>query len=95
MPAILRNSLPKLLASHTRSGQSPPFGVVVGSRPSALPPCGPWPWHRGLQHDKVGSVGLGIGAGHLRLRLGLLLDLMPEICRIGHEAHDCYVEQYR
>ena len=29
MPAILRNSLPKRLASHTDIGQSQPFDVVV------------------------------------------------------------------
>ena len=39
MPAILRNSLPNLLASHTVSGQSLPFGVVVGSRPGGPPWC--------------------------------------------------------
>ena len=45
-----------------------------------------WGRHVGLQHYALRSVCL---------RLGLLLrELMLEVCGIGHEAHDRYVEQY-
>ena len=68
MPAILRNSLPKLFALTTDITPYAPIGVVVGSRPGG-PPCGPWQRHVELEHYEVLSVGLCIGAPHLRLRL--------------------------
>ena len=36
MPAILRNSLPNRVASHSIIGRCTPFGRVVGSRPPGL-----------------------------------------------------------
>ena len=48
MPAILRNSLPNLLASHTVSGQSLPFGVVVAGARRVLDPV--------CSADRVGCV---------------------------------------
>ena len=66
----------------------------LGSGGPVRPPCGPWQRHVELEHYEVLSVGPCVGASHLRLRPLLSSDLMLEICRIGQEAHDCYVEQY-
>jgi hypothetical protein len=48
MPAILRKSLPNYVASHTVSGQSLPFGVVVAGARRVLDPV--------YSADRVGCV---------------------------------------
>ena len=51
-----------------------------GLRPEGThPPCGPLQRHEELEHYEVLSVSPWIGAGHLRLRLGLLLLLLLEL----------------
>ena len=70
MPAILRNSLPKLFALTTDITPYAQDDVVVGSGGPVRPPCGPLQRHVGLEHYKVGSVGL---------RLLLSSDLMLEV----------------
>ena len=52
MPAILRNSLPKRLASHTDIGQSQPFDVVVAGARRVLDPV--------CSADRVGVVVLSL-----------------------------------
>ncbi len=60
MPAILRNSLPNYVASHTVSGQSLPFGVVVAGARRVLDPV--------CSADRVGVVVLSLSDLMLEVR---------------------------
>jgi hypothetical protein len=70
------------------------FMIGLGSGGPVRPPCLPRQRHVGLQHYEVLSVGLSIGAGHLRLRLGLLLECVLEVSGVCERAHDQDPEYY-
>ena len=71
MPAILRKSLPNYTASHTVSGQSQPFDVVVGSRPSG-PPWRPYEQAGVCEHHAVSVCLLPEPDPHIAIQAGFL-----------------------